>query len=74
MKFWYIIIYNAEDTGYSIVELTQIEADIVKRALEAPIIIGGGYCGRAYLYDKFFKTREDAKNEINFLMYGGDEE
>lgn len=74
MKFWYIIIYNAEDTGYSIVELTQIEADIVKRALEAPIIIGGGYCGSAYLYDKFFKTREDAKNEINFLMYGGDEE
>ena len=73
MKFWYIIIYNAEDVGYSIVELTQIESDIVRKALEAPIIMGGGYCGSAYLYDKFFKTREAAKNEINFLMYGGDE-
>ena len=74
MKFWYIIIYNAEDTGYSLVELTQIEADIVKRALEAPVIIGGGYCGCAYLYDKFFKSIEAAKDEINFLMYGGDED
>jgi hypothetical protein len=74
MKFWYIIIYNAEDVGYSLVELTQIEADIVKRALEAPIIAGGGYCGSAYLYDKFFKTEEAARNEIIFLMYGGDEE
>ena len=74
MKVWYIIIYNAEDVGYSIVELTQIEADIVKRALEAPVIIGGGYCGNAYLYDKFFKTREGAKDEVIRLMYGGDEE
>ena len=72
MKFWYIIIYNAEDVGYSIVELTQIEADIVRKALEAPIILGGGYCGSAYLYDKFFNTREDAKTEIMFLMYGGE--
>ena len=74
MKVWYIIIYNAEDVGYSIVELTQIEADIVKRALEAPVIMGGGYCGSAYLYDKFFKTREDAKDAVIRLMYGGDEE
>ena len=71
MKVWYIIIYNAEDVGYSLVELTQIEADIVRKALEAPMIMGGGYCGSAYLHDKFFKTREDAKNEITFLMYGG---
>ena len=71
MKFWYIIIYNAEDTGYSLVELTQIEADIVRKALEARIIMGVGYCGSAYLYDKFFKTYEAAKGEINFLMYGG---
>lgn len=70
MKFWYIIIYSAEEDGYSIIELTQIEADIVKRALEAPIIIGGGYCGSAYLHDKFFKTYEAAKNEIIRLMYG----
>ena len=74
MKFWYIIIYNAEDTGYSLVELTQIEADIIKRALEAPIIIGGGYCGSAYLYDKFFKTKEAAKDEVFRLIYGGEEE
>ena len=72
MKFWYIIIYNAEDVGYSIVELTQIEADIVRKALEAPMVIGGGYCGSAYLYDKFFKTREDAKDEVTRLMYGGE--
>ena len=74
MKFWYIIIYNAEDVGYSLVELTQIEADIVRKALEAPLITGGGYCGSAYMHDKFFKTYEAAKDEINFLMYGGDEE
>ena len=74
MNFWYIIIYNAEDVGYSLVELTQIEADIVKKALEAPIIMGGGYCGSAYLYDKFFKTREDAKDEVIRLIYGGDDE
>ena len=74
MKFWYIIIYNAEDVGYSIVELTQIEADIVRKALEAPIIMGGGYCGSAYLYDKFFKTSDDAKDEVIRLIYGGEEE
>lgn len=74
MKFWYIIIYTAEDVGYSIVELTQIESDIVRKALEAPIIMGGGYCGSAYLYDKFFKTYKDAKDEIIRLIYGGDEE
>ena len=34
MNFWYIIIYNAEDVGYSLVELTQIEADIVKKLLK----------------------------------------
>lgn len=72
MKVWYIIIYNAEDVGYSLVELTQIEADIVRKALEAPVIMGGGYCGSAYLHDKFFKTYEAAKDEINFLMYGGE--
>ena len=74
MNFWYIIIYNAEDVGYSLVELTQIEADIVKKALEAPIIMDGGYCGIAYLYYKFFKTREDAKDEVIRLIYGGEEE
>ena len=74
MKFWYIIIYSAEEEGYSLVELTQMEADIVRKALEAPIVMGGGYCGSAYLYDKFFKTREDAKDEVIRLMYGGDEE
>ena len=72
MKLWYIIIYNAEDIGYSLVEFTQIEADIVRKALEAPVIMGGGYCGSAYLYDKFFKTYEAAKEEITFLMYGGE--
>jgi hypothetical protein len=71
MKFWYIIIYSAEDVGYSLVELTQVEADSVRKALEAPIVAGGGYCGSAYLYDKFFKTYEAAKDEMNFLMYGG---
>ena len=50
------------------------QSDIVRKALEAPVIIGGGYCGSAYLYDKFFKTKEAAKDEINFLMYGGYEE
>ena len=73
MKFWYIIIYNAEEVGCSLVELTQIEADIVRKALEAPIVMGGGYCGSSYLYDKFFKTYEAAKDEVIRLMYGGDE-
>ena len=73
MKFWYIIIYNAEDVGYSLVELTQIEADIVRKALEAPMIIGGGYCGSAYLYDKFFKTSEAAKDEVIRLELGDNE-
>lgn len=71
MKVWYIIIYNAEEVGYSLVELTQMEADIVRKALEAPITMGGGYCGSAYMYDKFFRTREDAKDEVIRLMYGG---
>lgn len=74
MKFWYIIIYSAEEEGYSLVELTQMEADVVRKALEAPVIMGGGYCGSAYLYDKFFKTREDAKDEVIRLIYGGDDE
>ena len=74
MKFWYIIIYSAEEEGYSLVELTQMEADVVRKALEAPVIIGGGYCRSAYLYDKFFKTKEAAKDEVIRLIYGGDEE
>ena len=74
MKVWYIIIYSAEDVGYSIVEMTQMEADIVRKALKAPVIMGGGYCGSAYLYDKFFNTYEDAKEEVIRLIYGGDEE
>ena len=73
MKFWYIIIYSAEEEGYSLVELTQIEADIVREALRAPIIMGGGYCGSAYLYDKFFKTAEAAKDEVIRLELGEDE-
>ena len=68
MKFWYIIIYNAEEVGCSLVELTQVEADIGRKALEAPVVMGGGYCGSAYLYDKFFKTREDAEEEVIRLM------
>lgn len=73
MKFWYIIIYSAEEEGYSLVELTPMEADIVREALKAPVIMGGGYCGSAYLYDKFFKTYEAAKDEVIRLIYGGDE-
>ena len=72
MKFWYIIIYNAEDVGYSLVELTQIEADIVRKALETPNLLGGGFCGSAYLHDKFFKTQEAAKDEVIRLEYGGE--
>ena len=59
-KRWYIITYSAENDGYSLVHLTDDEAEIVREALSSPVEFGGGYCGSARLSTSSWYCKDSA--------------
>ena len=60
MKKWYVLLYSAEEYGASVVELDEIEHEAMRRAFDAELIAGGGYCGSCSISYKSFNTREEA--------------
>lgn len=62
-KFW-VMEYRAEDVGYSVVELTKAERDVVAAAINVPIVSGGGWCGSCCISDKSFESSEKAMEAV----------
>ena len=63
-KRFYILTYVAEDDGYSIVELTEEEANTFRNILRQPCDFGGGYCGGAWLSNNSWASKDSAMDVL----------
>lgn len=64
MKKFYIVSIYAEDDYHAIYELTDAEANGIRKVSNgqsAAAVHGGGYCGSIYISETGYKTIEEAE-------------
>lgn len=68
MKKWYVLLYSAEECGAAVVELDEIGYEAMRRAFDAELIAGGGYCGSCSIIDKSFNTKKEAIKYASMIV------